>query len=371
VQAAREAARRTECKNHMKQLALALHNYHDANGVFPPGWLAQTVSATPVNGTFGQSFGSGQIQPVNIAAVNVSGVAWGTFLLPFCEFKNYYNLINFNYPMTDSTVTPSPNNNLSQIQAPLKLFQCPSAGDQGFSGALQNSRGCPNTACTTQGGTAVPATQPSFGAGWPAPPNSSVTYPITGDGANRSTQAAISNYLGNSGAWMADGQMADINDVTTAQGQLQPPAPPDFGGILFERSHIRISDISDGTSNTAMICEHTGATCVNNTTFTANGGTNCYAYWANADTFSDAANTTVASDVVFSSFNGVNGGNNQVAGTNFRIGIPGDISSLHQGGAQMALADGSVRFFNTSINSSVLQFICQRNDLQIISVPAQ
>ena len=48
VQAAREAARRTECKNHMKQLALSLHNYHDANLVFPPGWLAQTVTVTPM-----------------------------------------------------------------------------------------------------------------------------------------------------------------------------------------------------------------------------------------------------------------------------------------------------------------------------------
>jgi prepilin-type N-terminal cleavage/methylation domain-containing protein/prepilin-type processing-associated H-X9-DG protein len=368
VQAAREAARRTECKNHMKQLALSLHNYHDANGVFPPGWLAQTVNQAIVAGTSGGNFGGG-VQPVVVTAVGISGVAWGTFVLPYCEFRNYYNLINFNYPMTDTTQALAPNNNLSQIQANLKLFQCPTAGDQGFTGPVNTTRGCASGTCTGQGGTAPP-NPTSSGSGWPAPPASTVTYPVSGDLGNRTQPAAISNYLGNSGAWMADGNLADINDVTVSGTNFQPSPPPDFGGVIFERSHVRIADITDGTSSTALIAEHTGATCINNANLTQNGGTNCFAYWANSDSFAgDAQGTTVASDVVFSSANGVNGGNNHIAGQNATIGIPGDISSLHENGAQVALCDGSVRFFNTSINAAVLQFICQRNDLQVISVP--
>ena len=69
VQAAREAARRSQCSNNLKQLALGLHNYHDTHKVFPPGFVDNDPT---YNG------------PVDVAH-NQNGLAWSALILPFIE----------------------------------------------------------------------------------------------------------------------------------------------------------------------------------------------------------------------------------------------------------------------------------------------
>lgn len=302
VQAAREAARRTECKNHMKQLALACHNYHDANFVFPPGFLTQNQAS------------------------------WGSQLLGYMEFKNlteYTNIAGFDFNNSFTTDTI----NQKESQNVLSIFVCPTAGD-------------PQKVASKRCG----------GAG---------AY------GNRQGNAAVANYLGNSGTAFSNGTSVLTNGDGTRGTTLSGTMPvagwvgvADTGGVLYGDSRVRIADIPDGTTNTALIAEHYSQTCGTkggNANCNANSRDQCFGFWANAG--SAGAITTVAWDVCFTSTVGING--NNAAG----IGNMGDISSLHEAGAQIALSDGSVRYFNSSIDNGVLSNICNRGDLQVVSLP--
>jgi prepilin-type N-terminal cleavage/methylation domain-containing protein/prepilin-type processing-associated H-X9-DG protein len=108
VQAAREAARRTQCRNNIKQFVLALHNYHDINRMFPPGHL-ETGMENPLPGQ-----PSGQHQ-----------IGWLTYLLPFLEQSGLYKLI----PFTHINLTQNINKNTFFLPAAANvvgMFLCPS-----------------------------------------------------------------------------------------------------------------------------------------------------------------------------------------------------------------------------------------------------
>jgi prepilin-type N-terminal cleavage/methylation domain-containing protein len=78
VQHAREMARKTQCSNNLKQVALALHNYHDVHNLFPPGYIARDVA------------------PSDSAAVETGpGYAWGALLLPFLDQAFLFRTITF------------------------------------------------------------------------------------------------------------------------------------------------------------------------------------------------------------------------------------------------------------------------------------
>jgi len=101
VQQAREAARRTQCKNNLKQIGLALHNYHDVHRLFPPGWIAVDDAGFPS------------------AHEGTSGVAWGTMILPFIEQKNVYELFNPSLPLTHPA-------NAAFLRSQIPGYKCPS-----------------------------------------------------------------------------------------------------------------------------------------------------------------------------------------------------------------------------------------------------
>ena len=97
VQQAREAARRTTCKNNMKQISLALHNYESTHSVFPIGVLGTTGSTT---------------------AANVL-TTWETMILPFLEQAPLYGQYNFNVRFDQAL-------NANTVKTMLPMYLCPS-----------------------------------------------------------------------------------------------------------------------------------------------------------------------------------------------------------------------------------------------------
>jgi len=115
VQAAREAARRAQCVSHLKQIGIALHNYHDALGGFPVGFL---VPSGPV--------------PSN---TSVSQYRWSALaqLAPFLEQGAVFQALNFDFalgyrPTGASAFWPFHPANSTAMAVRVALFLCPSDG---------------------------------------------------------------------------------------------------------------------------------------------------------------------------------------------------------------------------------------------------
>lgn len=125
VQQAREAARRTQCRNNLKQIGLALHNYASTHSRFPPGRQApdMVVAATGAVITSYTSYTAAN------STANASNRSVHVMILPYLDQGNIYNLINFNgrwaqQMTTGGGVTPI-NPNFQAFNNAAGLFICP------------------------------------------------------------------------------------------------------------------------------------------------------------------------------------------------------------------------------------------------------
>lgn len=194
VQQAREAARRTQCKNNLKQIGLAMHNYHDTHNTLPPGYIARI--------------------PQNQTSSERGLYGWGAYLLPYIDQAPLYNLLQVgNVPLEQNLVT-----NLAALQTPLPAFRCPS--DTGPTLNNFDDAAHPNDLSGTN----------------------HYNRHVTSDGTNR-IPIATSNYV----------MVANTSDSTTPPVDSAPYGPAH--GVGFQNSKVNFKDITDGSSNTLLVGE--------------------------------------------------------------------------------------------------------------------
>jgi prepilin-type N-terminal cleavage/methylation domain-containing protein/prepilin-type processing-associated H-X9-DG protein len=191
VQKVRESASRIKCKNNLHQIGLALHNYHDSQGVFPPGYIST-------------------VGPNGPADDRGPGWGWGALLLPYLEQDNLYNKIQFDKDITDAA-------NINVRLTSLPIFLCPSdSANLTFTVDVLND------------------------------PTPDYSTPLTDVNGNP-VQVAHGNYVGIFGN-------PEIT-VDPGYLLPNPERGPAHRGMFYRDSKIRIADVTDGTSNTLFIGE--------------------------------------------------------------------------------------------------------------------
>ena len=198
VQAAREAARRIQCANHLKQLSLAMHEHHDAFNRFPSGGWGWNLVGDPDRGT-------GLKQPGS----------WCYSILPYMEQQALYDI---GKGLAD---TPKAAASPKRLSMPVPGFYCPSRRDA----------------------KAYPCANPD--------PNNSDPSPTGG----RTDYAANACYTGYPFGLSGPNSVAAGDTMTANNTWPNLPASHGVNGISFLRSEISLAQVRDGSSNTLMLGE--------------------------------------------------------------------------------------------------------------------
>lgn len=297
VQQAREAARRSTCKNSLKQIGIALHNYHNTHNVFPPGYIYDGSTETR------EQWG------------------WSTFILPDMDQAPLFEQLQVSQRALHQVLATGNSGQAPLLRTSLPIFRCPTdpGGNNGDSLVHQNRH---------------------FGGGVGTSAGGLGNYAVS-----------ASNYMG----VMGNQERCPNQGANTANN-----------GIFFYNSSVRIRDIGDGTSNTFMVGERDGETCRGGTWI---GVRNSYSGTGSRGQYVVVGGAHGASTVL----NADPWDGNNLCGEGF--------SSLHTGGAQFVLCDGSVRFISENINFNstnrnatnanaanmgTYQRLMRRNDKQVV-----
>ncbi len=324
VQQAREAARRTQCKNNLKQLGLAMHNYHDVFNTFPPGCIVMPYQ-----------------HPTSANTLTFTSWGWGSLVLPYLDQAPLFNSLSVGTVTLDQNLLTA--NGLSLLTKSYPAFRCPS--DTGPEINLFGESYVDPADIT------------------PGDPSTAKLYTrsLTTDGTARFA-TSTSNYV------MVSCSSDSITPPFLFTGAAGPAT-----GVGFNCSKIGVRDITDGTSNTLMVGER--AFRFDNLNV---GAANVFGYSPHHNTTTDITrNHRAAGHAVLGiPLNGLNH-----SSTN-RIHQSRAFNSNHVGGVQFLLSDGSVRFLSENIDynpltsssntanggwvDSTLERLCSRRDGQVL-----
>lgn len=314
VQQAREAARRSQCKSNLKQIGVALHNYHDVHSTFPPGVVNSGQLYAP-------DASQGQQHSV---ALNHTG--W-IYLLPFIDQTPLYDQWNFDIASSGLSkhlpLGPAgwPNSNTPLAKTSIGAYMCPS--DEADKGV--ETRGAPGT-------------------------------------DDYVADHARSNYLfcagGHGNGWPDDRYWRIFADSTAN-------LPDGSTGIRYRgmfgfQGAARLSNVSDGTSNTIAVCE---------SLVQSSASVNVFGRYDDAYTPIWGGHRRHGTFAVNHPDN-VNGNNNIRYHINGNTN-PGDLrvyvnvtSSIHPGGAHVLFGDGSTKFLSDTMDHSLYALLTRISDGQ-------
>lgn len=302
VQQARESARRSQCKNNLKQVALAIHNFHDQYGCVPPARLINRSQSLGPSGLEGTKWG-------------IDEPSWMVHILPFLEQGNLADQWD--------VFSPYSTHSLDVRNQALSVYQCPSR--MSAVDAIAPSEVIEiNFPCGCPGGKQfIPGGATSSYAG------------NHGDSSPGATGGANDFYWGGNGTGVL------ISSRRKTEGES-----PAFIPKTDWLDKIRFRDVTDGLSATFLIGEmHIPQDQVNRfpyngpaylgrqfTDFTRIGGAGVPLAHSPLDTRADQ----------------------------FSFG------SIHRGMCQFAMTDGSVRSVSVNLNTQLLGRLCHRSDNQTV-----
>jgi len=351
VQQAREAARRTQCKNNLKQIGLALHNYASTHTTFPPGRGAPDM----INRTTGAPITSYTNYGAADTTANAGNRSIHLLLMPYLDQANIYNGVNFSghwsQRMTNAGVPINENYNLF-VQTGA-LFICPS--DSGSRATTENNYVA------------------NFGG--------SVHYAGAQDRSNQ------------------------FNFTATYSSPTRGPLPCRGNGAFTIGIAFADRDFTDGTSNTAIFAERTKGSngvaasalpkkedvitmptrqdfmndpdfqydnCLNYVPTVSNFNFMSFGRWTPGSDYSNgwpwaAYSGTLYNHVATPNWRGQDCGNlSAIADT------PGEHAiisarSRHTGGVNVTMVDGSVRFVSDNVDTGVWRAVGTRSGGEIAS----